>query len=224
LKKIIALLVLFILFGCTAPPIVTDTPTRTDTPVIPTNTPTRTDTPTILPNTTTRTDTPAAPTETPVVSTINSSDLPFLPNPAWQPGVYNPDVTQESIHSTICVSGYSSSIRPSVSYTDKIKVQQIKIYGYADTNTANYEEDHLIPLEVGGSPADPMNLWPQPRHTSPYNASTKDTLENVLHGLVCSGQLSLDTARQEIATDWVAAYHKYVGQSILEVTAVPTEP
>ena len=51
-----------------------------------------------------------------------------------------------------------------------------------------------------------------------------DTLENTLHYLVCSGQVPLDTARQAIARDWVAAYHQFVGETIIAVTGVPTEP
>jgi hypothetical protein len=133
-------------------------------------------------------------------------------------------VTQDNIQTTICVSGYTSKIRPPVSYTDKLKVQQIAQYGYADTTPSDYEEDHLISLEVGGSPKDPMNLWPQPRHSTPHNASTKDTLENTLHGLICSGQLKLDAAQRAISTDWVAAYRMYVGESIIAVIGVPTEP
>ena len=36
---------------------------------------------------------------------------------------------------------------------------------YADTNPiSDYEEDHLIPLELGGSPTSPLNLWPEPGH------------------------------------------------------------
>ena len=198
MKKTIVFLVLFLLCGCTTPPVPTNTPTLTAVP-------------------SGSTDTPAAPT-------APADDAPYLPNPAWQPGVYNPDVTQATIQTTICVSGYSSRIRPPVSYTDKLKGQQIQQYGYSDTNKADYEEDHLIPLEVGGHPTDPKNLWPEPRHSAPYNASVKDTLENTLHQMVCSGQLPLDTARQAIATDWVAAYRQYVGQTIIAVTGVPTEP
>ena len=198
MKKVIVLLVLLVLCGCTTLPVVTDTPTLTIVP--------------------------ADLTETPAVPTVPAGDVPYLPNPAWQPGAYNPDVTQETIQTTICVSGYSAKIRPPVSYTDKLKVQQIQQYGYSDTNKANYEEDHLIPLGVGGHPRDPKNLWPEPRHSEPYNASVKDTLENTLHNLVCSGQVPLDTARQAFARDWVAAYHKYVGETIIAVTGVPTEP
>lgn len=198
MKKTILLLVLFFLWGCTTPPLVTDTPTMTALPADLTN--------------------------TPAVPTISPGDTPYLSNPTWQPGAYNPDVRQETIQTTICVSGYSAKIRPPVSYTDKLKVQQIKQYEYSDTNKADYEEDHLIPLGVGGHPKDPRNLWPQPRYSTPYNASVKDALENTLHDLVCSGQVPLDTARQAMATDWVAAYRQYVGQSIIAVTGVPTEP
>jgi hypothetical protein len=167
---------------------------------------------------------PAAPTGTPPAPTVTSGDAPYLPNPAWQPGVLNPDVTQDDIQTTICVSGYTSKIRPPVSYTDKLKVQQIAQYGYTDTNPSDYEEDHLISLEIGGHPTDPKNLWPQPRHTTPYNASVKDTLENTLHKMICAGDLSLEAAQHAMATDWVAAYHMYVGESIIAITGVPTEP
>ena len=167
---------------------------------------------------------PSSLANTPVAPIVTTGDAAYLPKPVWQPGSDNPNVTQDNIQSTICVTGYTSTIRPPVSYTDNLKVQQIKQYGYTDTNPADYEEDHLIPLEVGGDPTDPKNLWPEPRYSTPYNASTKDALEDTLHKMVCDGQLSLDTARQAIATDWVAAYRQYVGQSIISLTSVPTEP
>jgi hypothetical protein len=170
------------------------------------------------------TDTPAGVTETAIVPTVPPEDAPYLPNPAWQPGANNPDVTQDNIQTTICVSGYSKKIRPPVSYTDDLKKKQIAQYGYSDTNLANYEEDHLIALEDGGHPTDPKNLWPQPRYTKPWGAPEKDTLENVLHQMICSGQLPLDTARQAIASDWVAAYKKYVPASAVPFTPVPPEP
>jgi len=55
----------------------------------------------------------------------------------------NPAVTQQTIGSTICVSGYTKTIRPPPSYTTSLKVAQIASYGDSDTNTANYEEDHV---------------------------------------------------------------------------------
>ncbi len=87
-----------------------------------------------------------------VASTCSQAYLP-LPDPGCQPGANNPNVTASTIHSTICVSGYSSSIRPPTSYTSPLKIRQIGEYGYSDTSTADYEEDHLIALEDGGDHA-----------------------------------------------------------------------
>lgn len=139
-----------------------------------------------------------------------SGDAQFLPDKVLTPGATNPNVSQQTIDQTICVPGYSSSIRPPVSYTDALKITQIKQYGYQDTNTANYEEDHFIPLSVGGNPTDPHNLWPQPRNTQPYNAGVKDTLEYTLYKMVCDRQLDLSVAQQAIVSDWVQAYRTYV--------------
>lgn len=91
---------------------------------------------------------------------------------ACQPGALNSAVTQSTIHSTICVSGYSSSIRPSTGYTNALKVKQIAEYGYDDTDTADYEEDHLIPLSLGGNPTSEQNLWPEPRYDAGGYAAT----------------------------------------------------
>ncbi|WP_406503290.1 hypothetical protein [Streptomyces sp. NBC_00212] len=129
-----------------------------------------------------------------------------LPDPVCQPGADNPDVTQDTISSTICVSGWTSTVRPPTSYTNPLKVQQIAAYGYSDTSTADYEEDHLIPLELGGAPRDPKNLWPEPRYsTGGKTAGNKDTVENRLKTAVCNGQVPLDDARRAIATDWTTA-------------------
>ncbi len=134
---------------------------------------------------------------------INPSDpQSYLPDSNCTPGVINPNVTQENIGSTICRSGYTATIRPSVSYTDKLKVEQIKQYGYTDTNTRDYEEDHLISLELGGSPTDPKNLWPEP-HGSP---NEKDSVENYLRKQVCSHQLTLSQAQKEISQNWYTVY------------------
>ena len=129
--------------------------------------------------------------------------LPF-PDPNCTPGVVNPDVTQENISETICVPGYTKTIRPPASYTTDLKVRQIAEYGYADANPADYEEDHFIPLELGGHPTDPRNLWPEP-HTGGFGSGAKDRVENALHALVCSGQLSLEEAQRRITSDWTKA-------------------
>lgn len=125
------------------------------------------------------------------------------PNPAMTVGSVDPNVTQGNIQQTICVSGYTATVRPPTSYTEPLKIQQIAAYGYADTNVADYEEDHFIPLEIGGNPTDPANLWPEP-YAEPYGARTTDKVENYLHEQVCSGAMALADAQAAVQTDWVA--------------------
>ncbi|HEY8979542.1 MAG TPA: hypothetical protein VIU15_08170 [Streptomyces sp.] len=127
-----------------------------------------------------------------------------LPDPSCQPGALNPDVTQDTIDSTICVSGWTATVRPSSSYTTSLKKKQIVEYGYSDTSTADYEEDHFIPLELGGAPKDPQNLWPEPEYGD-KTAGNKDTVENKLKKAVCAGQVSLSDAQNAIASDWTTA-------------------
>jgi hypothetical protein len=124
-----------------------------------------------------------------------------LPDPTCTPGVADPQVTQDNILTTICVSRYTTKVRPSTSYTNALKAQQIKAYGYSDTTMADYEEDHLIPLEIGGHPTDPKNLWPEPL-TGPYPATKKDGVENSLHTKVCAGLMTLAAAQAAIAANW----------------------
>ncbi|WP_235444657.1 hypothetical protein [Streptomyces sioyaensis] len=130
-----------------------------------------------------------------------------LPDAACQPGATNPDVTQSTIQSTICVPGWTGTVRPPASYTDALKVRQIGEYGYSDTSPATYEEDHLIPLELGGAPKDSKNLWPEPR-SGGQGAASKDSVENKLKTAVCNGSVKLDDARNAIATDWTTALAK----------------
>src|SRR5580765_8355889 len=65
------------------------------------------------------------------------------------PGAVNRHVVQSNIQKTVCVKGYTKTIRPPVSYTDKLKRQQIAQLGYSDTKQSSYEEDHFIPLVLG---------------------------------------------------------------------------
>src|ERR1035437_7471041 len=124
-----------------------------------------------------------------------------LPDPSCTPGAIDPKITQDNIDQTICKTGYTKTVRPPVSYTNKLKRQQITDYGYTDKNLQDYEEDHLISLELGGNPTDPKNLWPEPG-ASP---NPKDKIENLCNEKVCSGQITLEQAQQEIAINWTTA-------------------
>ena len=108
------------------------------------------------------------------------------------PGVVNPDVAQANIGSTICKHGWTRTIRPPTDYTNALKVEQMREYGVAG-ELSDYQEDHLISLELGGHPTDPRNLWPEPYP----RASEMDGIENDLNAKVCSGALSLEAAQQQ---------------------------
>ncbi len=129
-----------------------------------------------------------------------------LPDSSCTPGAISPDVTQANIQSTICRSGYSESVRPPESITEREKYASMAAYGDAGS-ARGYEYDHLVSLELGGATNDPRNLWPEPG-ASP---NTKDSIEDRLHSLVCDGTLTLAGAQGQIAHNWVAAYRRYVG-------------
>jgi hypothetical protein len=120
----------------------------------------------------------------------SSSKGPYHADVARTPGVLNPDVTQLNINSTICVRGWTKTIRPATSYTNDLKEKQMREYGVGGP-PSDYQEDHLISLELGGHPNDPRNLWPEPYP----RASEVDSIENDLNAKVCSGDVSLAAAQ-----------------------------
>jgi hypothetical protein len=115
-----------------------------------------------------------------------------LASPTLTPGSLNPDVTQVTISSTVCVRGWTSTVRPPVDYTNNLKLEQMPEYGETGP-PSGYQEDHLISLELGGNPTDPRNLWPEPYP----RAADVDKIENELNAKVCSGELSLAEAQQQ---------------------------
>jgi len=120
---------------------------------------------------------------------------PYHADLAQTPGVVNPDVTQENIASTICVRGWTRTIRPPTDYTNALKVKQMREYGVGGS-PSRYQEDHLISLELGGHPTDVRNLWPEPYP----RAAEMDSIENELNAKVCTGDMSLDEAQQKEST------------------------
>jgi hypothetical protein len=133
----------------------------------------------------------------------------IYPDQNRTPGATNPAITQENIHENICNRDWSTkSIRPPAHYTNTLKLEQIREYGHEDDRLRDYEEDHLIPLELGGSPDDSRNLWPEPYDTSipDGGAKAKDRVESFLHKQVCSGRISLGDAQLEIVNDWYRVY------------------
>ena len=117
----------------------------------------------------------------------------ILPDPKITPGALNPKVRQSTIKKTICKSGWTKTIRPPVSYTNALKIKQMVLYEETGSPSL-YEEDHFIPLELGGAPRNPKNLWPEPHSQSKLS----DPLKTQLKRKVCKGVMKLGKARATI--------------------------
>lgn len=122
-----------------------------------------------------------------------------LPDTACTPGAIFPTATKEQI----CVPGYSKNVRD-VSTAEKNQVYAE--YSITQHSEGQYEVDHLISLELGGS-NDIANLWPEAADPRP-GFHEKDQVENYLHDQVCSGAISLQQAQTEIATNWMNVYQR----------------
>lgn len=130
----------------------------------------------------------------------DQSNLPILPDPKLTPGAVLP-VTKADI----CVPGYTKKVR---NVPASVKRQVYAEYGITSHKAGDFEVDHLISLELGGSNSI-KNLWPESFKTQPWNARVKDALENELHDEICNGTIDMATAQKEIATDWIASYKKH---------------
>jgi hypothetical protein len=122
-----------------------------------------------------------------------------LPDSACTPGAIFPDATADKI----CVPGYSKSVRD---VPTSVKNQVYAEYGITSHSAGEYEVDHLISLELGGS-NDIANLWPEPADPRP-GFHEKDKVENYLHDQVCKGAVLLSRAQVEIANNWLGVYQQ----------------
>ncbi|GHF46587.1 hypothetical protein GCM10010218_29840 [Streptomyces mashuensis] len=137
-----------------------------------------------------------------------TKDKQPLPDRSCTPGATNPKVTQATLKTTICRSGYTADIRPPTNITSREKTANAASYGYTGP-LRDAEYDHLISLQLGGDPNDARNLWvqpPSPGHkpgAGPNNP--KDSVESKLKAAICAGKTDLVKAQQAIATDWTTA-------------------
>jgi hypothetical protein len=136
---------------------------------------------------------------------LGQQTTPIEPDPKLTPGDAF-DVTVQDL----CVPGYSRKVR---NVPAEVKREVYEEYGVTSHGPGDYEVDHLIPLELGGSNSI-KNLWPESHRTSPWNAQVKDRLEGKLHELVCDGKIDLKTAQQAIASNWIEAYKFYVSPNL----------
>jgi hypothetical protein len=149
-------------------------------------------------------------TQSAVQQSDSSLRFPFVPDPAKTPGD-----TLEVTAADICTPGYSKKVR---NVPIEVKRQVYASYGILTHQPGEYEVDHLISLELGGSNSI-RNLWPQSYRTFPWNARVKDALENELHRRVCAGTIDLGKAQRIIAQNWVMGYRIYVNPNPPRATA-----
>lgn len=137
-----------------------------------------------------------------------------LPDQNCTPGALNPKVTEATLDTTICRTGYTKSIRPPQSITREEKALNAESYGYSGS-LRDAEYDHLVPLELGGDPNSALNLWvepPSPGHRPGSGVNNKkDGVESKAKTLVCDGQVPLADMQLAIATNWTTALQS-VGQ------------
>ena len=122
-----------------------------------------------------------------------------LPDKDCTPGAVISGVTKDQI----CTPGYSKQVR---NVPESEKEQVYTEYGITSHQVGEYEVDHYISLELGGS-NDINNLWPEPAEPRP-GFHEKDKVENYLHKQVCDGFISLEQAQQQISTNWLEVYQE----------------
>jgi hypothetical protein len=137
--------------------------------------------------------------------TSHATNPPHVPGSASPNHHLTPGAHFNVGKATICKTGYSAGVR---NVPESVKSAVYAEYGEKRV-PGGYEVDHLVSLELGGSNSI-KNLWPE-HYYDPWGARTKDRLENKLHQLVCSGQISLVTAQRKEAANWIAAYKLYIG-------------
>jgi hypothetical protein len=110
----------------------------------------------------------------------------------------NPAVTQETIATTICSTGWTRTVRPYVADMKRIKAEMLAAIGEPIERRNRYELDHIVPLALGGDPIDRRNVALQPID----EAREKDAVEVCLSSLVCQGKIALEDAQSAIWEDW----------------------
>ncbi|MBI3626880.1 HNH endonuclease [Candidatus Uhrbacteria bacterium] len=133
-----------------------------------------------------------------------------MPDPDCTPGAIFPEATKQEV----CTSGYSKKVRK---VSTKTKSQVYTSYGVTSHKTGEYEVDHFISLELGGS-NEMANLFPEAAEPKP-GFHQKDEIENYLHEQLCAGHISLKEAQALIGQKWLEVYrllHLNFGQTLVE--------
>jgi len=133
------------------------------------------------------------------------------PDRILTPGSVDPGATTAQL----CTPTYLGTVALS---SDVDRQETFLRYGLPyPTAQDRFRLDHAVPVEIGGDNS-AANLWPMP--VSADVADRKNALAVRLHDLVCAGTVPLGTAQQDVATDWYAAWRRYV----VEISPSPGTP
>jgi hypothetical protein len=136
----------------------------------------------------------------PLRTAANGQPLP----PVCTTGALNPNVTPDTIHQTICVSGWSTTTRKAEAPAGLFATWKKQMAAAENLPHEASEEDHLVAISLGGAPMNRANLWVEPG-TVP---NPKDKVEGDLQRAVCAGKAGLRAAQTAIASDWTTAEHR----------------
>ncbi len=155
-----------------------------------------------------------SPMPAPNTCTLDQRDGGVLPDPRCTPGAIDPAVTQANLTTTICKAGWRDNAYPAVAVDNQMRTESARSYGLPSDYEGEY--DHLVSRMLGGSSEDARNRWPQPE----AKPNPKDRIEIALHESVCASMITLATAQQALATDWVTA----ADASGLQLIGDPNKP
>lgn len=120
---------------------------------------------------------------------------------AQSPDLLDSRVTQATISTTICKSGYADEVLPPFDELMRKKDQLIKQRGEAGLGASDYALDHRLPVLLGGLPTAPSNLDIR-RWDGRSGQRAKERLTVFLKRCVCTGEMPLSRAQADIVGDW----------------------
>jgi len=163
---------------------------------------------TTRPSETTSSAKPAPNTQTgPVVTAAEGSchwrvyrDGAIGPDPDCAPGKINPAVPGHTAQTVCSVSwvAAAATVRPSQTIEDELLIK----YSLPGS-PLTYVVAQVVPVEDGGSPTSPENLYPLPLNG--YGGQkTRALVAGQLHDEICSHKITVAQAAKTLAGDWLA--------------------
>jgi hypothetical protein len=121
-------------------------------------------------------------------------------DPACAPGQINPTVPGHTAH-TICNRAWlakASTTQPSTTTKDKLLIEY-QLPG----SPLIYIAADVIPVQDGGSPTSPLNLYPLPLGGW-GGQQTRTIVADELHNQICSHRTTVARAAQLLESDWLS--------------------